>query len=561
MVRFSLGAVGPVTEIEFSTDGTLFGATAVPTDGGFGSFIRINPNDGIEELVGVVQVFKIDPVTGLEIPADDEIGGALIALEFVEDTLYGIYLGIESNSSKLVTVDQSTGAATIVGDLTNFTRVDGLAYDPTAKIMYGGSVSDLITISLEVGVGVGTLVASMDLSQPISALEFDGEGTLFAATADRAGETSKLLTIALTTDPATGAVIDATATEVGSIVTSTATPTLALTPASSGVSGLAFVPGEVAPPPDPINTICSSALTDYSLDSSESADSKIDHTLTKSKFTNKSRHKAMGLFKFEGKAGEVVTITLASEGVEEETLEESPLTGLMKWLQELGFKRRSFLGLRDAIPDVDFRVKKKGALPLVLGEEYEELVLPADGQYYIMVMQPLRRLYRTDYCLEVKSDDPESLAWQTLKPAWSTESSAEEASETSEETSTVESQDVDVGAVNDDSLGDTAGESPEDNSAETPVGVIEEPTGDVTDEPSGDLTGEPESITAEETPAEVTEEPTGDVTDEPSDDLTAETDRLNLEKTGDVTDEPESVIPDDPTSDDAGDQDVDSEIN
>lgn len=133
--------------------------------------------------------------------------------------------------------------------------------------------------------------------------------------------------------------------------------------------------------------------------------------------------RAIGLFKFEATAGENITIHLAPEEEEsaEAVVEESAVSTMEQLWPRWRGKGRVFLGVRDSIPDVDLRVRKKGTLPLELSVED----LPADGSYYIMVIRPLFRLHKADYCLTLESDDPESQAWQTFDVAWPSDDSEE----------------------------------------------------------------------------------------------------------------------------------------
>ncbi len=178
--RFPHGALGPVTEIEFRSDGTLFGSTG----GGSSNIITINPITGEESLVGM------------------HVFGAVNALEFVNGTLYGVFIPSLSEPSQLVTVDQFTGALTFIGS-TGFINVGGLAFDSTTGTMYGGTAGsagggNLITIDLVTG--AGTLVGATGFNQ-ISALEFAPDGTLYGGTGGSLADAGQLVII----NPATGA--------------------------------------------------------------------------------------------------------------------------------------------------------------------------------------------------------------------------------------------------------------------------------------------------------------------------------------------------------------------
>lgn len=348
-LRFPLGAFGPVVEIEFHEDGRLFGTTGDEP----GSIITIDPNSGAEQLVGTL-------------PA-----GTVIALEFVGDTLYGIYLDSE-DISKLVTLDHANnGALTILGS-TGYSRVDGLAYDLPTGRMYGVATglqgSELITIDLTTG--LGTSVGPTGSSSQIVALEFGPDGQLYGATSSNGGT---LVTINTT---------NGEATEVGTIgAAADQTATLAHGPSLSRVSGLAFVPGWDHPPARS-KTITSQDNNPY-----------VGHLIDK--------------FKFTGEAGETVTITLEKltkdSGNEVQT--EPVIIGTKsKWhnrslLLHSRIRGRAFLILRDGIQGVRFRLKEKGQMPLMI----EKAVLPATGVYYIILMQPVARPLRVDYSLTLES--------------------------------------------------------------------------------------------------------------------------------------------------------------
>jgi hypothetical protein len=201
-LRAPQGALGPVTDIEFRSDGTLFGATG----GGASSIITINPSTGQETLVGV------------------HVFGAVNGLEFVGSTLYGTYMPFPEEPSDLVIVDQTSGALTFIGP-TGFSPIGGLAFDPRTGTMYGVTAGfgggDLITLDLTTG--AGTFVGPTGFDD-VAALEFGPDGTLFGGVGGASLAAGSLIII----DPATGA---------GTVVGPTGFRVL---------SGLAFVP-EVPP--------------------------------------------------------------------------------------------------------------------------------------------------------------------------------------------------------------------------------------------------------------------------------------------------------------------------
>jgi hypothetical protein len=59
--------------------------------------------------------------------------------------------------------------------------------------------------------------------------------------------------------------------------------------------------------------------------------------------------------------------------------------------------------------------------------------LPANGTYYVMVIRPLLRFYKTDYCLTLESDHEESQAWKTFDVAWPSNESEDNTASTSAE--------------------------------------------------------------------------------------------------------------------------------
>lgn len=237
----SLGSFGPVSEIEFRADGVLFGATGA----GSANLIVIDPATGGETLVG-----------------NHGQSGATNGLEFVGATLYGSFFasggpaaqgGDGTPDTLLVTIDQADASLTVIGTITGFFPVRGLAYDEATGTMYGVGTPVLapppppatapeglgdVLFTVDLATGAPTVVGST--GQSLGSLELGPDGTLYAgevltATAQEtddgwasAGEPGdgglgaggRLFTV----DPATGA-----ATAVG--------PT-----GFSVISGLSFVP-------------------------------------------------------------------------------------------------------------------------------------------------------------------------------------------------------------------------------------------------------------------------------------------------------------------------------
>jgi hypothetical protein len=379
--RFPLG-IGPIADIEFDPITSML-FVAIDT-GNPGRIITIDPNNGTTE-----DDFNYDK-------------GGFVALESAGETLYGVY-GYESADSEsgeyysLVTIDRETGIFDLVASFKPVeTPIESLAYDSLNNVLYGVSGIDLIQIDL--GSFTITPVGPMTFGNVVS-LDFDPNNSLYAATrGGNRGEPGKLFEI----DHATGTVNK----EAGSLIFKDES--------SADVTGLTFVVGE-PPDVDPVITACSSTLTSPMTAGSEIAGRKFFGFRLK----RHHKHRAVGFFKFQATAGESVTIRLAAdEKIFTEAEKESIVYKLWKHWSKSRHKGRAFLGLRDAIPGVKVKKKKKGRLPLELTVED----LPA-GWYYIMVVQPIFRFdkvdYRVDYHLTLDSDHPDAEACQTLlEVAW-----------------------------------------------------------------------------------------------------------------------------------------------
>ncbi len=212
-LRCALGTLGPVTEIEYRADGTLFAATGQ----GSSNIIVIDPDGCAESLIGQHDF------------------GSVNGLEFVGGTLYGAFFeppegeGIPITS--LVIVDQTDGSLTPVGEITGYSPVRGLAYDAASATLFAigsaipteGFGDELLVLDL--ATGQPTPVGST--GESLGSLEFGPDGVLYAGEAQGRVEgpvSARLFTL----DLGTGA-----ATPVGE----TSFP---------AVSGLAFVPGGAA---------------------------------------------------------------------------------------------------------------------------------------------------------------------------------------------------------------------------------------------------------------------------------------------------------------------------
>jgi hypothetical protein len=403
---FDLG-VGRIADIEFdpSTNKLFVAINESP-----GSIITFDPATGDQD-----QTFSLVPVT--------ETVPTVVALEAVENMLYGVQVDSSSGEEVgwvLVTMDITPGTATLNEVVSFNSPVRSLAYHPSEKILYGVSGTALLKIDLaSVPIGIEEIPLTGLLFE-ISSMDFSHENILYVV--DILGNLFK---------------VDLAFAQ---------TEFMGLIDVSDEVSGLTFVVGE-PPDVDPIKTICSSTLTTSASASSETAAPKL------SRFKRKRNplHRAIGLFKFEGLEGETVTLNVKLENEEsaEAVVEESSTSELKNsWLNHWKGKGRVFLGIRDSIPDVDFRVRKKDQLPLGMSA-----TLPADGTYYVMLIRPLLRFYKTDYCLTLESDMPDSQAWKSFDVAWPKDESKDDTASTSaaEPENVQKSTETVAGASSDDS--------------------------------------------------------------------------------------------------------------
>jgi len=383
---FDLG-VGPIIDIEFAPGRKLVFA-AVDT------VVTIDDAVAVDAAVTVnyipARIVALDPNSGNEVESYSLETELVVALEAAEKELYGIQVdpSSEKYSLVLVTFDDSDLTATLTPVFSfGKQQVGALAYHQSEKVMYAASGTDLLRIDLASSpVGMQEIVKLTDLSFVIASIDFSHEDVLYVI--DVQGNLYEV------TDLTTG--------EVKLINPIKAT---------GGVRGLTFVVG-VPPGVAPIKTICSSTLTSSASASSETSAPK----LSRFKRQKNPLHRAIGLFKFKGLEGETVTLNAELEQQEsaEAAVEESSVSERENpWLKYWKGNGRVFLGIRDSIPDVDFRVRKKDQLPLTMSA-----TLPADGTYYVMVIRPLLRFYKTDYCLTLESDMQDSEAWESFDVAW-----------------------------------------------------------------------------------------------------------------------------------------------
>jgi hypothetical protein len=354
---FPLG-VGPIADIEFDpTSDFVF--VAVYTTVAIDDAVAVDAAVAVEDIPA--KIVALDPKSGNEVNSYSLETESVVALEAAENELYGVQVDpvTEKYSLVLVTFNDTALTATLT-PIFSFGKqqVRALAYHQSERVMYAASGIDLLKIDLaSPPVGIPEVVELTDLSFVIASMDFSHENILYIV--DVQGNLYEV------TDLTTGKV-----TLINPISV------------TSEVSGLTFVVGE-PPGVDPIKTICSSTLTSSASASSGTVAPKL------SRFKRKKNplHRAIGLFKFKGLEGETVTLNAELEQQEsaEAAAEESSVSELKSsWLKYWKGKGRVFLGVRDSIPDLDFRVRKKDQLPLTMSA-----TLPADGTYYVMLIRPL----------------------------------------------------------------------------------------------------------------------------------------------------------------------------
>ncbi len=154
------------------TTGTLYGATGRNTGPGTGpnpgSLITINRTTGAGILVGDLRP-NTDVVADLTFTPDGQ--------------LYGWLEPSSTTADDLVSINKATGAATIVGDSGLSTYGSGLASNSAGVLYFAGEGESEALRTVNRTTGATTVVATLNgdavLQRGISALAFDPSGTLF----------------------------------------------------------------------------------------------------------------------------------------------------------------------------------------------------------------------------------------------------------------------------------------------------------------------------------------------------------------------------------------------
>jgi DNA-binding beta-propeller fold protein YncE len=175
---------------------------------GFGlTGLAVSPVDGL--LYGVTTggddrfLVQIDRGAGAATAIGGPLGAVVADITFTPDgTLYGW----SESTDDLVTIDVTTGVATVVGESGVGTFGSGLAYDAANdRLLFagGGSDGDFYTVDRQTGAATVLSTLNGPVETAVSALAFDCDGTLYGVVlAFDEVRSTQLATI----DPDTGAV-------------------------------------------------------------------------------------------------------------------------------------------------------------------------------------------------------------------------------------------------------------------------------------------------------------------------------------------------------------------
>lgn len=158
-----------------STYNFLGGATEIEINPGTGMGYAQNPNGS---LLGNT----FDALTGASTSASVPTVGAFNGLEYVGNTLFGVYIISPQTPSVLATLDPTTGASVDVG-LTGLNgAVNGLAYDGASGIMYGSTSANTLgptswLVAIDLGTGAATPIGDMGIV--VGSIEFGSNGQLY----------------------------------------------------------------------------------------------------------------------------------------------------------------------------------------------------------------------------------------------------------------------------------------------------------------------------------------------------------------------------------------------
>ena len=142
----------------------------------------------------------IDRATGLATPIGGPLGVRVADITFTADgTLYGW----SESTDDLVTIDLTTGVATVVGDSGLGTAGSGIAFDnANNRLLFAGDDSNGNLRAVDRATGTTTVVSTLNGSgNSVAALAFDCDGTLYGIQLD---EDNTFTTQLVIIDPASG---------------------------------------------------------------------------------------------------------------------------------------------------------------------------------------------------------------------------------------------------------------------------------------------------------------------------------------------------------------------
>lgn len=209
-------ASGPSAALELlfglTQEGEILTIDRFTGAGSFYGYVPYNGGDALEAdggyLLGIIDgnaLIRYDIVTGEHFPVGDTDSICKIeALAWRNDILLAAAdPGCDSYSDRLVSIDPSTGAATLIGPFGGgWVDVDGLATLPSGQLLgttLGGTTEDRVLLDIDPETGEASYVAT--LGTRVTGLDCSLDGTLFGATIlNGYGGPSDLVII----DPVTG---------------------------------------------------------------------------------------------------------------------------------------------------------------------------------------------------------------------------------------------------------------------------------------------------------------------------------------------------------------------
>jgi hypothetical protein len=121
-----------------------------------------------------------------------EMSNTVADITFASD---GRLFGWSESTDDLVRIDIATGAVTLVGEFGVFTRGSGIAFASDGRLFYAGDDADGLLRILDpaTGLQVSTVGTMTGLAQPVNALAFNAAGSLFGLMNPTDGMTPTML--------------------------------------------------------------------------------------------------------------------------------------------------------------------------------------------------------------------------------------------------------------------------------------------------------------------------------------------------------------------------------